>query len=329
MIGYAFKRGIAAGAAICALMVATSASAQQTIRVGWTIPAEESKYWMMKRPAEFPDIGKTYTIEWVQFQGTAPMTQALAAGALDCATQSPLALAQGAVNGNLKAYIVAQHVFEKPGGFSVYWAVKDDSPIKTIGDLKGKTMSINTLGSGIYGPMAILLRQNGVDPEKDIKLVEIGFSLSEDALRSGRVDSAVMNQPFAARAEAKGGVRRLFSLSEQQKNIVHILEACRAELVDQNPAVAKAYVRDITLGMKKALENRDETLKVVNEVMKAPLPVLETYLLKDNDFGRDPGAAPNFPAIQIMYDTFTETGLLPKKMDVGQFKHPTIVAPIK
>ncbi|MFX7910677.1 hypothetical protein ABTK30_20545, partial [Acinetobacter baumannii] len=63
--------------------------AQQTIRVGWTIPAEESKYWMMRRPAEFPDIGKIYNIEWTQFQGTAPMTQALAAGALDCATQAP------------------------------------------------------------------------------------------------------------------------------------------------------------------------------------------------------------------------------------------------
>jgi len=184
----AFKRGMAAVWAICALMGATSATAQQTIRVGWTIPAEESKYWMMKRPAEFPELGKTYNIEWVQFQGTAPMTQALAAGALDCATQSPLALAQGAINGNLRAYIVAQHVFEKPGGFSVYWAVKDDSPIKTIADLKGKTMSINTLGSGIYGPMAVLLRQNGVNPDKDIKLVEIGFSLSEDALRSGRVE---------------------------------------------------------------------------------------------------------------------------------------------
>jgi ABC-type nitrate/sulfonate/bicarbonate transport system substrate-binding protein len=325
----AFKHGLMAAWAACALTAATSAGAQQTIRVGWTIPAEESKYWMMKRPAEFPELGKTYNIEWVQFQGTAPMTQALAAGALDCATQSPLALAQGAVNGNLRAYIVAQHVFEKPGGFSVYWAVKDDSPIKTIADLKGKTMSINTLGSGIYGPMAILLKQNGVEPDKDIKLVEIGFSLSEDALRSGRVDSAVMNQPFAARMEAKGGTRKLFSLSEQQKNIVHILEACRAEFVDQNPDIAKAYVRDITLGMKKALENRDETLKVVNEVMKAPIPILETYLLKDNDFGRDPGAAPNFAAIQTMYDTFTETGMLPKKMDVAQFKHPTIVAPIR
>jgi NitT/TauT family transport system substrate-binding protein/sulfonate transport system substrate-binding protein len=325
----AFKRVMAAGLALGALMGATSAFAQQTIKVGWTIPAEESKYWMMKRPTEFSDLGKTYTIEWVQFQGTAPMTQALAAGALDCATQSPLALAQGTVSGGLKAYIVAQHVFEKPGSFSVYWAVKEDSPIKTIADLKGKTMSINTLGSGIYGPMAILLKQAGLDAAKDIKLVEVGFALSEEALRSGRVDSAVMNQPFAARMEAKGGTRKLFSLSQQQEGIVHILEACRADFVDKNPELAKAYVRDLTLGMQKALANRDETLKVVNEVMKAPIPVLETYLLKDNDFARDPGAAPNFDAIQKMLDVYVETGMLSQKVNVAQWKHPTIVAPIK
>src|ERR1041385_3547047 len=86
-----------------------AAHAQQTIRVGWTIPAEESKYWMMKRPQEFPDLGKAYKIEWTQFHGTSPMTQALAAGALDCATQAPLSLANGVGGGNLKAYIVAQH----------------------------------------------------------------------------------------------------------------------------------------------------------------------------------------------------------------------------
>jgi NitT/TauT family transport system substrate-binding protein/sulfonate transport system substrate-binding protein len=177
--------------------------------------------------------------------------------------------------------------------------------------------------------MAILLRQAGLDAATDIKLVEVGFALSEEALRSGRVDSAVMNQPFAARMEAKGGTRKLFSLSQQQEGIVHILEACRADFVDKNPELAKAYVHNLTLAMAKALANRDETLKVVNEVMKAPIPVLETYLLKDNDFARDPGAAPNFDAIQKMLDVYTETGMLPKKMDVAQFKHPTIVAPIK
>ncbi|MGC2087572.1 MAG: PhnD/SsuA/transferrin family substrate-binding protein, partial [Bradyrhizobium sp.] len=148
-----------AALAIAAIAASVGPSlAQQTIRVGWTIPAEESKYWMMKRPAEFPDIGKAYNIEWTQFQGTAPMTQALAAGALDCATQAPLSLANGVKGGNLKAYIVAQHVFEKPGGFSVYWAVKDDSPIKTIADLKGKTVGISVIGGGTQGPFNMLLK---------------------------------------------------------------------------------------------------------------------------------------------------------------------------
>lgn len=81
--------------------------------------------------------------------------------------------------------------------------------------------------------------------------------------------------------------------------------------------------------MKKALANRDETLKVVNEVMKAPIPVLDTYLLKDNDFGRDPGAAPNFPAIQQMLDTYAATGMLSKKLDVNQFRKEGFVAPLQ
>src|SRR3954462_4191932 len=331
--GIGMKRGasnwvMAAGVVASVLTGASSCYAQQTIRVGWTIPAEESKYWMMRRPDEFPNLGKTYKVEWTQFQGTSPMTQALAAGALDCATQAPLSLANGVTGGNLKAYIVAQHVYEKPGGFSVYWAVKDDSPIKTVADLKGKTIGISVIGGGTYGPFAMLLEKNGVDPKKDIKLVETGFAVSDDALRQGRVDAVNYNQPFAARAEAKGGIRKLFALSEAMPNIVHILEACRADFVDKNPDLVRAYVRDITSGMKKALAHREETLKVVSEVLKAPIPVLDTYLLKDNDFGRDPGAAPNFEAMQKMLDIYAETGMLPK-LDVAQFKHSTIVAPLQ
>src|SRR5437868_12482826 len=86
MMRISSKRMMMAGIVASVISSASSAYAQQTIRVGWTIPAEESKYWMMRRPAEFPNLGKTYKIEWTQFQGTAPMTQALAAGALDCAT---------------------------------------------------------------------------------------------------------------------------------------------------------------------------------------------------------------------------------------------------
>jgi ABC-type nitrate/sulfonate/bicarbonate transport system substrate-binding protein len=312
-------------------LITSAAHAQDipTIRVGWTIPAEEAKYWMMRRSQEFPDLGKTYKIEWSQFQGTSVMSQALIAGALDCATQGVLPIAQGAAAGTLNVYIVAEHVGEKPGSFSVYWAVKEDSPIKTVADLKGKTVGISIIGGGTQGPFNLMLKKNGIDPEKDIKLVEVSFPLSEEAIRSGRVDSSNMNQPFAARAEAKGGIRKLFSLDQVLPNIVHIVEACRKDFVDKNPELAKAYVRDITKALKMALANRPETMKVVSEITKVPVEVLDTYLLKPNDFAREPGAAPNFAGIQAMLDVYADTGMINKKLDANQFKHPAIVAPIE
>jgi ABC-type nitrate/sulfonate/bicarbonate transport system substrate-binding protein len=325
------RRGIIMKRIVAALLVAGAcvsvAQAQETIRVGWTIPAEEAKYWMMRRPERFTNLGKTYKIEWSQFQGTSPMSQALIAGALDCATQGVLPIAQGMDKGTFSTYVVAQHVGERPGSFSVYWAVKDDSPIKTVADLKGKTVGISIIGGGTHGPFALMLKRAGVDPDKDIKLVEVSFSLSEDALRQGRVDA--VNQPFAARAEAKGGVRKLFALSEAVPNIVHIVEACRKDFVDKNPELVKQYVKDITAGLKMALADRDETMKVVSEITKAPVAVLDTYLLKGNDFAREPGAAPNFAGIQAMFDVYTNEKMLEKKLDAGALKKEGIVAPLE
>jgi ABC-type nitrate/sulfonate/bicarbonate transport system substrate-binding protein len=311
------------------VLSSAAGAVEGTIRIGWTIPAEEAKYWIMRRPDRFSGVGKAYTAQFTQFQGTAPMVQAMVAGALDCSTQAPLSLANGVIEAGLKAYIVAQHVGERPGSFSVYWAVKEESPVRSIADIKGKSVGTNVFGSGILGPMFLLLRTHGLDPQRDIRLVETGFPGSEDAIRTGRVDVGVLNQPFAARAEAKGGLRKLFSLADQQANIVHILEVCRKDFVDSHQALARAYVRDLTEGMRLALADRPETLQVVSEVIKAPVAVLDTYLLKANDFAREKGAAPNFQAIQAMFDIYAETGMIARKLDVSELRHPSIVAPIE
>jgi ABC-type nitrate/sulfonate/bicarbonate transport system substrate-binding protein len=321
LVGLGFASALFAGAA-------ARAEDLPTIRVGWTIPAEEAKYTMMRRPGEFPGLGKTYKVEWSQFQGTSAISQALAAGALDCGSQGVLPVAQGTATGTLDVAIVAQHVNEKPGSFSVYWAVKDDSPIKTLADLKGKTIGINVIKGGTQAPLDLALRRAGLDPDRDVKLVEVSFPLAEDALRSGRIDAVNMNQPFAARAEAKGGLRKIFSVSEALPNMVHILEACRKDFLAKQPELARMYVRDLTLGSRKALADRDQTLKVVSEVMKVPVPVLDTYLLKSNDFDRPVGDGPNFPAIQSMFDLFAETGLVAKKIDVNTLRNDRIVAPL-
>ena len=75
---------------ICILGLIGDVSAQSlaTIRVGWTIPDGEAKYWMLRRPDDFPGLGKTYKVEWQQVQGTSVSAQALAAGAYTPALHS-------------------------------------------------------------------------------------------------------------------------------------------------------------------------------------------------------------------------------------------------
>ena len=67
----------------------------------------------------------------------------------------------------------------------------------------------------------------------------------------------------------------------------------------------------------------------MSEITKAPIAVLVTYLLKSNDFAREPGGAPNFAGIQAMFDVYTDTGMISKKLDASALKHPSVVAPIE
>ncbi|RMX06513.1 ABC transporter substrate-binding protein [Corticibacter populi] len=300
-----------------------------TIRVGWTIPAEEAKYWMMRRPDAFPELGKSYRIEWTQFQGTAPMVQAMLSNALDCSSQAPLSLGQGVINGQLKAYVIAQHAGESPSSFSVYWGVREADPIKRPEDLKGKTVGVNVYGSGVHGQMAMILKNSGLDPAKDVQLVETGFPGSEAALRGGRVDAAVFVQPFAARAEAKGGIRKLFSLQQLMPNTVHVIEVCKADFADSHPDLVRHYVRDLTRAMQMAMARREETIAVVSEVTRAPVEALAGYLMTPSDFARSADMRPDTQAIQAMLDQYAELGMLSRRLDAGTLVRPDLMAPLQ
>ena len=70
-------------------------------------------------------------------------------------------------------------------------------------------------------------------------------------------------------------------------------------------------------------------MKVVSEVTKAPVDLLDTYLLKPNDFAREPGAHPNFAGIQAMFDLYQSVGLLKKPLSVKQFQRDDVTAPVE
>jgi sulfonate transport system substrate-binding protein len=316
------SRVLLAAIAVSTMVLAAGASAQtpQTIRVGWTVPAEEAKWLIMKRPELFPNHGKVYQIEWSQFQGTPPMSQALMAAAVDCATQAPISFGQAAAEGNFQGYILGSLAQEREDHFSVLWAVKKGSSIKSAADLKGKTVASTAFGGGIYYFMLLWMKQHGIDPEKDIRLTEIGFPLVEDALKAGRADAGPFAQPFASRAFERDSIEKLFAISEVQSPLTDTFEACRKEFVDAHPAAIKAYMDDFKAATRYAFAHPDEAKKVTAEVTKIDFATLDKYLLSDKDFYRDPNGTPDFAAIQKTWDLFFENGYLKKHLTVDDYK---------
>jgi sulfonate transport system substrate-binding protein len=290
-----------------------------TIRVASTFPGEEPKWLLVKKPEHFKNVNHTYKIQWSVFQGTPPISQALVANAVDCGTQAPSSMAN-AIAGGLQAYILGALVDEQPGYFSVFWGVRSDSGIKSAQDLKGKTVASTVFGGGIYYHMRLWLKQRGVDPDKDIKLIEIPFPLVEEALRSGRVDAGPFAQPWGTAALSKGGISKLFSISEVQSPLVNVFEVCRKDFTDQNSAVIKAYMEDYKDAMAYALSHPDETRQVVSEVTKIPVNVLQGFLLTKDDFYRPPTGRPNFDAIQKTWDIFYKEGAIKSPLKVTDYQ---------
>ena len=197
--------------------------------------------------------------------------------------------------------------------------MKDSSPIKSVADLKGKVVGTNAYGSGVYFNMILMLRKHGIDPDKDVKIVETGFPASGDAIRSGRVDAGPLAQPFALLAEEKGGMRKLFALTEVQENQVQIFEGCNQAYADENADVVRAYVSDLRNAMKKIQEDPKLAVAVTSEVTRAPTDLLGKYLMTEKDFARVPDMVPNVESIQQTFDLYHQAGFLNKPVKVTDF----------
>ena len=106
---------------------------------------------------------------------------------------------QRAVRNNAVHRYAARHAESGAvGSFSVAAAlymeqvqiVTTNPDIKTVEDLKGKTVSIGALGSGVYFNAVDVLGVYGIDAEKDITPVYQSFGDSAESLKDGKIDAA-------------------------------------------------------------------------------------------------------------------------------------------
>lgn len=75
-----------------------------------------------------------------------------------------------------------------------------DLPIRSVGDLRGKVVSLGSAGSGTEVLAKRLLRAAGIDPDRDIRPQRLSVAESVNALRDGKIDAFIWTSGLPAGA---------------------------------------------------------------------------------------------------------------------------------
>ncbi len=289
------------------------------IRVGWvTAPAQFTPVLFEKKEI-LRHYGKSYIMEPMLFRGSPPQITALAARELEIAALAPSSFAATIQNAKLDIKLIAD-VFQDgaPGKFSIAYAVRADSPVRTVADLRGKTLATNAIGGAVDVAARVMLRKNGLDDKRDVTIVEVRFPAMEATLREAKVEAATLTQPFYHAAMARGGLRPLFHMRDAMGVSQMIFWAARTDFVAQHRAALVDFMEDTIRALRwySDPKNRDEAVAIVARVTKQKPEDLRPWLLTEQDFYRDPNATPNLEALQRNLDTLREVGFLKERFEV-------------
>jgi len=241
-----------------------------------------------------------YTIEWANFVGGPPIIAAQTGGSLD-------------VGSPVKVIAVSKTV---DGGGSPYaLVVKPDSPIRSIADLKGKSVSFMK-GTVLHYFVARLLDKQGLSL-KDIKTVQAtGFGTG--LLDKGSADAITIGEPYLTQALDAGKVRVLASGAPPNTPGFFYLVASDAALAD--PAKAKAIGDLVARAARATRWQRENPAKAAPALAKR---YNVDAAIAEKIITRAPASyAPISDAIiaahQDEADLFFKEGLIRKRLDASQ-----------
>jgi NitT/TauT family transport system substrate-binding protein len=127
-------------------------------------------------------------------------------------------------------------------GEDAYWYVRAESPVKSMADMKGRTMAYSTNGSSTHANALAFVELYKVDA----KLVATGgFSPTFTMVMSGQIDAGWSAPPYAMEALRKGEIRviaRSAELPLVKGHTVRVLIANKADL-DGRPDVYRRFMR--------------------------------------------------------------------------------------
>lgn len=254
--------------------------AQEKIRIGYVPVSDYLPAFVAQDKGYFKAHGLNVELQRVPLISNIP--PALLAGDLQIGNNTPTGLLQ-AVDAGLDLVIVAGAARITKETNPVNLAVRKDSGIHSPADLKGKRVAVSGLGSALDVLLRKWLEERGINP-KDVNIVEIGFPLQSDALKSKQIDAAIIIEPFRSRMYAAGIAEKLSDfLSEVANNqLGNFWQSTRKWADSHGPEIA-ALRLSLQEGMDLIKTNEAEARQIEVKYLGLQAPVLPAMSLKVTD----------------------------------------------
>jgi sulfonate transport system substrate-binding protein len=312
---------ILAAGVIAALVFAGTAVAQEKvkIRIGTHISIS-AHLFMQKKPDILKNYGKTYEVEWVRFAGSGDAIPALVAGKIDGCLATPFPMANAINQSRVPVTIVHQLLsFGFDGYYDDATVVRTDSGINKVADLKGKTFGVNAIGGTLDMGVRIMARKAGLNPEKDLTVVEARPPFLATMVRDNKIQAATLFQPFFEEAMAKGDLKVLYQSSDIYGGPTdYVFMVFDDKFLKVHQRAVRDYVEDYLRAVNWSLDNRAEAVKIFSDEWKLPLPVVDGYLLTKKDYLVRRNGRVDAKSIQPVVDSLAANGFI-SQFDVSKY----------
>jgi NitT/TauT family transport system substrate-binding protein len=304
--------GLAGLSLALAALAAAPAGAAEKLRVGKAVPEAFSFVPL--------DIGMKKGFfqkngiepESIAFAGDAKMQQAMASDSIDIALGSGPAMAF-IVKGSPIRGIAAM----AGPPLLLTLVVRNDDTVKTVTDLKGKRVSVSTVGSLTYWLVSETARQQGWGPE-GIVISPMGATQPQiAALKRKDIDGMVTDISTALALERTGEMRILMRFGDLVKDFhIHVIFATNKDIAEK-PEALRGFLKGWfeTIAFMRA--NKAETVDIAKDVINKDADITaRTYDTLMPMFSADGRFDPK--ALAVLAKSYVELKVLPVEPDPKQ-----------
>jgi NitT/TauT family transport system substrate-binding protein len=195
--------------------------------------------------------------------------------------------------------------------------------------LKGKKIAISRFGSGTDTAVRMVLKKHGLDPVKDVVLLQVGTQPARvQALSAGVIDATILSPPLDFQVK-KQGYQILVNLADLKIPYPQLVIEATDRFVKENRTTVKNFLKGFIEALYYAANNEEATKKVMIKHLQAVdadiLDVTYKNFLQTTDYS----GRPNPEGIRLAMDEVAARVPAVKKRKPEEFVDTRILAEIE